>query len=320
MGASIGYRVPYQVKVSAGDLASGKPLSNYFYLKNDINAVGPQAYGTPIPGGSDIATLLAAFVTNYLATIITVMSHNYKLKLFQIRSLYGWKYGSPFFYISGASLGATTIFTTNLKGTVGTSETLSMQVTPLSGPWSVNFNTLLFATWIAPYTFSVAKNTTGYDPWPGGTIQRPTGNVQWLTGDYAEQVDTTPGGLGGDAAPLFANVDVRMTFPFTGKNWRLYNAFAPLQNAQTIDGRLTASGLTAWTTQAAALNVGILNGGSDANSKFSFLTGVSKALAFSYVSPFSQSDKWASFPSTYVPVADLGSRVRRKPKLSTAIT
>src|SRR5262249_6052259 len=108
MGAAIRYMVPYQVKVSAGDVKSGKPLSNYFYLQNQANAVGPQSYGSPIPGSGDLQTLLNNFKTAYETNMLPVLSINYKLQKYQIRAITGWAYGSPFYSVTSAVIGAVT--------------------------------------------------------------------------------------------------------------------------------------------------------------------------------------------------------------------
>ncbi len=314
---SILYKVPYEVRVNATDLSSGKAISNLFYLKTANNSVDTATYGNPIAGASSTVTLLTNFKTLFKAQVIILLSIRYSSVSYVMRSILAYKYGTVALPIS-VGIGVPTTIVTSANHGLATNDLVL--ITGVTGTASI-VNGWRVVTVTGSNSFTIAPNTTGLVWSGGGQEQKAAGKLQFVYGDLTQVDDVQLGGVSGDALPLFSDASVRRLGTFAGKSYQGRNSYAPIGESAQVNGAFTSGAKTSWATNLAALNTFILNGGSDTTGNgVSFIANVSKTLAFTQVTPFTGSDYWSNAVSSMVLRPDLGSFVRRKPKLGALLT
>lgn len=302
--------VPYELKVNAKDLASGKKISNSVYYRSADAGTG---YGTPITGTSDavgVAAFIAGVWTFFLTPLLNV---NYQLTSVVSRAIIGRQYPTPMISITGVSytLTATRIITALAHGlTTGQ----SVLIQGVSSPTTLN------AAWtnitvITPTEIEISHAPSS--PWAGGgTVQQVAGVQEFLYSNKLEVIDTTAGSITGDMMPIFSTLSVRRLNTGVGKNWRQRISVSCLNESQQVNGRLTTAALTAFTTACAGLDASVSIGG----GQQWYSVAVSKLLAFGQTSPFTSSTPWTQPVTDFAPQPNLGSMTRRKPRLTQVIT
>lgn len=314
--AQIKYQVPYEIRVFAKDLGSGKAISNIWYYRCGAQVGSIPAYGADIAGPSDNLAFLNNFVGAYNATITPLLNHNYSETQFQSQAIVGKRYGSPLIPIVAVTLGIPVTINTATPHGLSTGNTISIQ--GVTTPGSLN---VFWGVTVTTPTQFVLNGSDIAGLWSGdGYFQRVRGNLEFL---YADKVTTftglATGGVAGDALPLFACASVRRLNAGIGRQFRSRVSLSPMSEAGHIDGTWTGATQTAFATALAGLIVPILNGGSDTGSRLMYQQAVSKQKAFQQTSPFTfQSFSQNVNAMTLQP--NCGSLVRRKPKLTSAIT
>lgn len=317
MGTSVLYRVPYEIRVNATDLSSGKQVSNVFYTKCGIQLVAPPAYAQPVAGTSDTGTLLAAFKTLFKAQIVPLLSSQYRTVEYIMRAIMSYGYTTLYHPIASVSVGSPTVVNTSTPHGLVTGD--SVDISGTTGTLSIN--QVWTATVTGPNTFTIATNTTGQTYAGGGQEQKASGALKFIYGSLDTLADVQTGGIAGDALPLFSDASVRRLGADVGKSFQGRNSFAPIGEASQVDGAFTTSAKTAWTTALTALvGTPLANGGSDSSSSLNFLINVSKKIAFTKAAPFIGSDSWTSAVNSMSLRPNMGSFIRRKPKLSALLS
>lgn len=313
---SIRNRVPYEVSLFARDAGSGRPLTNIFYLRNNVQSVAPPAYGAAIAGASDLATLLTAFQTVWGTSVAPLLNQNFKGSALTARAIIGKRYGSPLLPITSLIAGANTQITTGSPHGFTTGKTVS--VTGITTPTGLNAQWVV--TVIDSFNFTLNGGLSA-GAWSGdGQVQIVKGPLQFLYDDVVTIADGNNGTQTSDALPLYCTASVRRINAGAGRNFRSRLSFSPISEGDSVDGGFTTAAKTAWSTALGALVGTFNNGGSDATSKFSVHVAVSKAKAFSVPSPFAQSDSWCKDVSSMILQRNTGSLIRRKPRLTSIIT
>lgn len=314
---AIKYRVPYEVRVRAGDLSTGKPVSNVFYLKTAVQLTSPPAYGATIAGSGSTTTLLNNFATAFVAGPLTMMASKYVLTGYEMRSLEGWKFGGATLPIIAVGVGNPT--TIQVFGTSGLVNGDLVSVQGVTG--ATNANGIWPLTVTAPNKFTIPANTSAQLWSGGGTWQSTQGEKQWIYGDVELKTASNVGGIADEAVALFATASVRRLSTSAGKSWQGRNSYSPIPESTVESGAFTTAAKASWSTALAQLEAPVLNGGSEnPGSGQSYPYNVSKLKAFSQVSPFAESFAWTALVTNMVLQPDMGTLLRRKPRLTSVIT
>lgn len=314
--ASILHLVPYEVRVNAVDLSSGKPLSSLYYLRTGLQVTPVIGYGAVVAGSGDTATLLASFKTAYVANILPLLSAQYKSVDYVMRSLLGSGYSTPYQGITVGIGTVTTISTTTPHG-LSSADLVSITevtgtVAGINGVWPISVT--------GGNTYTIAYNSTGQVWSGGGKSQQASGALKLIYGSQEVLADSTVGSVSGDALPLFSNASVRRIGSTTGKSFQGRNSLAPIGESQQVDGAFTTSAKTAWATALNTLQGSTFNnGGTDASSGADYLINISKKIAFTQVSPFVTATPWTATVNAMLLRPNLGSLIRRKPKLGAPL-
>lgn len=316
MAVPIRYLVPYELAYHAIDLGSGKKITNVIYLRNTFQTVAPPAYGAPIAGPSSNDVLSANALANWLVSIIPIMNANYKMIDLTMRSIVGKQYGTVKKLITALTAGAPGIVTTSGPHGFVTGDTVS--ISGVTAPPAANGLWVITVT--APDAFSLNGSIIPAG-WTGdGYVQEASGNLQFVYGDKSVQISSAVGTVVGDALPLFACASVRRLSTGVGRNFRSRLSMSPVSESDSLDGGIIPARVTAINAGFANyLASPFANGGTDPTSGFSTLLAVSKKIAFTMASPFVTQSPWSAAVTLFSVQRNLGSLVRRKPKLTTPI-
>lgn len=314
MGSSIRYLVPYQIDVLGKDLTTNKRIGNTFYVRNQLQSVSPPAYGAPIAGSGDTATLLTQFANAWEVMITAVLSTKFQMVSYTMRAMMGWGYGTPVIGINALITGGlnTVIQTGTPHGLVTGNAARITGVTAPSGAngiWNVSV--------VSPTQLTIPVATTG--AWSNnGSIQSASGRQNWQYADQEVKQSTATGGVTGDALPIFSDVSVRRINSGVGKNFRSRVSMAPVGESMNDFGKLTTAALAIWVAELVTFTTFYDNGGSEnPGSGQSYNIAVSKQLASTVGSPFTESMSWGKGVTAMLPRTYLGSMLKRKPKLTT---
>lgn len=309
--AQLKNRVPYEVAFKARDLASSKPISNILYFRSVLSG---GVYGADLPGGTvaDLAEVAKDMWTLGPGNVMDSMSANYEMQSVVARSIEGRRYGTPIVGIASISpsLADTHIRTVTPHGYVNGNTVVIFGQTdvPLAnGTWPG-------ITVVSATEFVIALPPSGSSMGGGGT-QKASGNQQWLYGDLAEVVDGTIGGRSGDALPLFSSASVRRVSDGVGRTWRQHVSLSPMAEQDASNGRLSNAIITTINTALGTWSGATLAAGTVSMKQYA----VSRQLAFMLATPFTDSTTWAKPVSSYFVRQNMGSIVRRKPKLTSLI-
>ncbi len=319
MGAAVGYRSLYQLRSIGSDTKSGKRITNTWFLRSGTAAGGPPAFDSPI-AGSDLDVLLLNWDTRYAAQILNRLSVNFVQTSHEIRKIVGWKYGAPFYPVIGVTptLTGTSI---TVAGVLPTLSPFFASIQGLVGSVAAN------GTWTASptnlNTFTINAITAG-DPWiSGGTVQQITDSLGWKFTDLASFAASAAGTVAGEALPLFADVSVRKIGSTSGKQWQGRNSFAPISEADQKQGKLEAAALTAWQTAATAIIASLANGAAIGDLRDNmYFYNASFKQSLTYAVPFNEFavGNSTSLVGSSFPQPNLGSMVKRKPRLTSTIS
>ncbi len=314
--AVVRYRTPYELVVNAVDLGSGKRTTNIYYYRSAFYTGAPPPYGGPVIG-SDSATLLAAFVTRFEANILPIMNHNYQMISYVMRAIIGKQYKTPFIAIGALTPGAPIVVDTVAPHGLVTGNFVYVQgVTSPPGA-----NGVFSITRIDPTSFALNGSNDALF-WSGdGQIQQATGSYQFQYADTTTQLSVAVGGIAGDSLPMFACASVRRLNSGIGKSFRSRVSLSPMSESDVVDGRFTAIRLASINTAFATLiAVNLNNGGADVTGGVSAQTVISKKIASTLPLVFTSENPWSVGTVSFSCQPNLGSLVRRKPKLTAPIT
>jgi hypothetical protein len=316
MPFAIRYGVPYKVVLAAQDVGSGKKISNTLYYYCGIQSVAPPAYGQPIAGASNVQTFANNVGSLWITAIMARMNANYQLLSSYASALIGKRYGTPSIPILALIAGSPATIATAAPHGLVTGQVVSIGGVTLpagaNGLWTITVTT--------PTQFTLNGSVLGIG-WTGdGYVQVATGQLEFLTTDL-DGVTFSPtfGSIVGDALPLYATSSVRRINGGIGRHFRSRFSLSPMSEIDNLDGGFTTTQKGLMVTALTAMMATVQNGGSDATSKFMGLIVVSKRLAFALPSPFSQSLSWTAIVTSMVQQRNLGSLVKRKPRLTSII-
>lgn len=305
--AEILRRVPYEVLMLARDAKSGERISNTLYYAT----AGAGTYAGAL-GGSNNATILAAIIARWTGSVVPVLSVNYVMVSARMRAIIGWKFPSPQVVVVGVTPGLTftSIATAGSHG-LTTGDAVSIQGT--AGVPGLN------AYWVgitvtSPTTFTIPVSLAGALS-VFGTVQQVAGEQELTYRDNLEIVDTTVGGIAGEAIPLYCAASVRRLNSGVGRNWRSRISLSPLGESQNENGKFSAAAFATFETAINALNNQETDG-----VAIMFPSVISRTLAFQEATPFTDELPWQEFVSDHAARQNLGSMVSRKPKLTAVIS
>lgn len=305
--------VPYHCRINAVDTNSGKKLSNTFYMRNTIPT---GAYGSALTG-SDLATLEDSLFHKWFDTVNPVMNlmpEAYMLTDLTLQAIIGKEYPTPVLAI------------TNMTTTL--TETVINTATPhgfSTGNQVIINNVISPADANGSFFVSAVDNPTTFRrlgvisaAWGGfGFVQLIRGNMQWFFADRLVVAHNDVGQLGiEETIPLFSGISMRRLNLGVGRNFKSRISIAPIAEIQNENGRLEPTALTNWTTAGASLNATLSGGGGWTMEQLA----VSKQLSFLLTSPFNESDSWTKPVTAFLPQPNMGSFIKRKPKLSALIS
>jgi hypothetical protein len=300
--------VPYECRINAVDLASGKPLSNIIYLRY-YNA--GLLYADPV-NLTDLDTANGNLQLAWTASIRPNLSANYKNTGLVCRAIVGRRWPTPFVGIAGANFvaGTAEIITTTPSGFedddyISITETLpGTSLLGLHGPIvALNSTTIQF-----PFA-GIADVVTS------GRVQLVRGAMEFIYGDSSSATYAGVGGIAGDACPLFTSVSMRRFNSGSGRNWRSRLSLSPIAEGSQINGRLTGPYYTNLIADATTFFTTTIGAGAQVMNQ----VAVSKELSFMTPTPFGESASWTRPVTGGAPQPNCGSVVRRKPKLTSAI-
>lgn len=312
--ATVRYRVPYEIAVNANDLGSGKKVSNLYYVRSAFATGPPPAYGDPIVGSS-LATLLAAFVTAYETNILPILNHNYSLLGYVMRAILGKQYKTPFQVINVLIPGAPIEIQTMLPHGLSTGNAVYVQ--GVTNPPSANGVRTI--TVLNPTAFTLNGSNDAI-PWSNdGQFQFASGAYQFAYGDKTTQTSAAVGTVAGDALPLFSAASVRRNNIGVGKAFRSRVSLSPMSESDSVDGGLVGARITAINAAFAAFNINYNNGGTDITAGVSAHVAISKKIASALPLVFPSENPWSVGGVTFSVQRNLGSMIRRKPRLTGII-
>jgi len=241
--ADIRYLVPYEIRVKAADITSGRSVSNLFYLRTSQQIVAPPAYGASIVGGGSTATLLANFWTNYSTNVLPLLSAKYKLSVLEMRAILGWQYPTAKFPVSGLGVGNPTLIQTTSTNSLKDGQLVS--INGVVG--ATNANGIFVASNVdsVAKTFEIPANTSTQVWGGGGTWQKVKNQPSWVYGELELLPDSSVGGISGECVALFAAASVRRTGYVAGKSWQGRNSYSPIGEGSVEDGAFTSAAKTA---------------------------------------------------------------------------
>jgi len=315
MAANIRYRVPYEMVMAADDLSSGKPVRNIFYLRNASHTAPAPGYGTFLPG-SDLATLVTNVYNQWNALIMNNLNANYKAASLTAQAIIGKRYATPFLPMANVIAGTPVQVETSFPHGLLTGDVVS--IAGVTGPTGVNG--LWIITVITATRFSL-DGSTAAGAWTfDGSLQLASGQLQWLYTDKHVKIVSDTGLSVGDMLPLFVTGSVRRLNGGVGRNFRSGLRVSPYSELHQNEGKwdpvVKAAIQTNFTT---FLTQAYLNGATDPNAAESYHWVISKAIAFTKASPFTEADSFTASVTGAEFRPNTGSLVRRKPKLGAPI-
>jgi len=308
------YRVPYELSVKAADIGSGKTSTNLYYLRTAF-ATGSFSYGDGLPG-SDTNTLLTNVAGSYILNIIPFMNANYKMVSFTLRSILGKQYRTPFnnivALIPGAPIEIASMFPHGL--TTGD----YVYVRGVTSPPGANGVRKVHVINALRFTLDGSNDALGWSN--DGEFQSASGAFQFSYGDTTTVLNSTVGGVVGDAMPLFSTASVRRLNAGVGKSFRSRVSLSPLSEADQKDGALVAGTVTAINAGFLAFgSTGFTNGATDITAGLSFHVAVSKKIAVTLPLVFPSDQPWTSGGVVFRVQPNMGSMLRRKPRLTAPL-
>jgi hypothetical protein len=245
------------------------------------------------------------------------MSVNWQVQYFVFQQLVGKQYATPFKVISALVPGAPITVTTTTPNSFNTGDVVLISNVTIPS----TANGLWFITVTSPTTFTL-NGSVAAGGWSGdGYVQLAAGKPEFLIGDtYTVGPGATVGLIAGDAMPLFTALSIRRHNGGPGRHFRSRISMSPIGESQQKDGALTVGATGVISAGLAAFLVPMANGGSDAGSGQMDQYALSTTLALAEASPFTASNPFMSPITSMAVQPNLGSMVRRKPKLTSPIT
>jgi hypothetical protein len=317
------YRVPYEVKVEAVDLGSGKAVNNILHFRCGlVTAPAVMVYAAPLAGGM-LSTFMASFIVRWRARVLPLLNHNYSVNNYKISAILGYGYGGIFSPIGlvgniGGNVGITTVVP---HGLVNGDQVFISGSNPLNlvnGIWTITvFDATHFTLNGLLYTAPAIA--------PMGNWQKIIQGRNFLYGDNQTQAGvggTDVGGIAGDAMTLFSALSVRKKTSRSGRSFRGRISFSPMSESDQVDGRFTAGRITAQNLAMAQFQSDTFAGGSAYGDlrDFMFQGVLAKTIALAQVTPWTGSDVFMDDVASLPCQPNFGSIVRRKPRLTAPIT
>lgn len=314
---TVKYRTPYECTFSGHDDKSGKPVRNILHFRCGYQGAGEPAYGADVPGPSDLATFATNLAAAYEAAIDRSISTHLIPDLLTIKQILGWSVGGTPLPVVQATNTNPSEITTLVDHNYQTGDTVTIVGaignTAINGTWVIDV--------VSPTKFEVPVAGNGVYL-GGGSSQKVNTPVHLVYGDQAQSAWGAGGpGNGGDAMTLISSVSVQKRTAHAGRNGKGGIRLAPVAESDNDNGGIVAVSLANmqadWNTFQAA---SIENGGNNAISKLMKQCVFSKTLALVRPTPFTASDPFCFDTTALVVNKNLGSVVRRKPKLNAPIT
>jgi hypothetical protein len=181
-------------------------------------------------------------------------------------------------------------------------------------------NAVWTITVLTPDSFSLNGSNSAL-LWSGdGQYQLATGAYQFFYADKVVQISATFGGIAGDALPLFSTASVRRLNNGIGKSFRSRVSMGPMSESDSLDGGLLPARITAINAAFNTFNGFYSNGGTDPGAGLSAQCAISKKIASTLPLVFLSETPWSQGGVTFSVQRNLGSLVRRKPRLTGIIT
>lgn len=307
--------VPYEVRINAINLSSGKNISNTLYFKDFVDHGG--GYAAPIPGVGNADTDLeqSAYIQWAVGanSVLTALSDEYQMVSIRVRSITGRAWKTPVVPIAGiaASLVDTHVITGGPHGLVAGD---AVNISSVTVPSTINGQHTVVSV-ISAVEYTIGGVFTGVYS-GAGTQQKISGNQSLTYGSNLEVAHNDVGAIGSDQMPLHTTISMRRLNAGVGKNWRSRLSISPLTEGDQKNGRLTVAALAIWTTVGTTLATPLTLPGIVVETP----VALSMRLAMLEPTPFAFSNAWVSEVNAFVPRTNLGSLVKRKPRLTSAIT
>jgi len=306
--AEVKNMVPYEWRVNARDLPSGKPVTNILYTKTADLGGG---YATPIAASSH-ATLADEIWQRWNTWIVPQLSEQYEVSGYISRAIIGRRWPTPMIPIVGISpLLTATRISTGVPHGMSTGN--SVEISGATGSPTVN-GVHASITVITATAFDIAVTGAAASPGPG-QVQRASGVIEFVYDDKQEVVVTATGAITGESLPVYCTISLRRLNVGVGRNFRSRISLSPLGESQQANGGFTPAALALIQTAGSNLvTVFDIGGGNTAKP-----VAVSKQLAFAEPPVFLSSSAWSKDVTAYVARPNLGSLTRRKPKLTQGL-
>lgn len=246
-----------------------------------------------------------------------ILSVNYETVDFRCRAIIGRAYPTPLLAITGVSalLGGETRITTAVPHGLSPLDTVS--ITGITMPSSMN------GQWIVQQVINATEFNITFTfggSWTlDGQVQLVYGQQELVYSDNDLDDEVFLGAVSGDAVPLFADASVRRINPGTGRNWKSRISLAPIGETSQTQGKFNSTFQTAFDGWAAFMILPVLNAVTTLDRNKMMLSAMSRKIAFSQPTPFTDSELWCKEVSALVVQPNLGSMTRRKPRLTSTI-
>lgn len=320
--ALVRYRVPYAITTHGRDTKSGKPVTNIFYYRCNVDTPAALGYGEPI-AGSSTTTMLTNFLARFTAggggagaTTVDILSVNYALAQISCRAIIGRRYTETVFALTAVSPGlGDSVLVTPVANGFAVGQSVSIQGT--TAPSGLN-GTHVITQIDSPQQFRIAFSFVG--SWTGdGNVQLAAGDQELYYDDNDLVTDTITGDISGEALPLTNSASVRRINSGTGRNWISRVSMAPIAESSQLNGKFTTAYNTLADTWIAQMKLVVLNAATTNERNKMFLVVVSQMIALSKPTPFGESDSWCRDTTNLVLQPNLGTMNSRKPRLTASI-
>lgn len=305
--------VPYEVRISALNISSGHSISNVLYYRDTTDHGG--GYAADIAGSDDAVFEASVFSmwTGLAGSPAVWLNNQYQMTGIRVRSIIGWGYPTPLHTITAVASGLTDTH-------VVTASPHSLSVGDVIRIFGVTTPNNLNGNWVVasvPSTTEITVTVVTAGPYSGvGQLQLNSGTPDIVYGSNLEVTHSFVGGVAGDQIPLFATISMRRLNAGIGKSYRSRLSLSPLSETDQNNGRLTVAALAQWVTVGGVMTAPQSGGGAASMDPIAF----SKLLALASPSPFTQADSFTQEVTSHAPRTNLGSLIKRKPRLTSAIT
>jgi len=318
MGATVKYLSVYETTIKAVDKKSGKAIVNVLHYRTNIETSSPPAYGAATAGPSDLDTFLTNLNTSWRDNVLPLLSVNYGAYSIAAKQITGWTTGSTASPVYGASNSTPIEINAGSGHNIRTGD--QVVVSGALGNTAANGTFTVTRTGDAFFTLNGSVGNGTYTG--GGSFVRLNTGIRLTYGDTAvlDDANTTSPGTGTEACPLFDSLSVRKITALAGRNWRGGIRFAPIAESSQENGRFTTAAQASNVAGMVDFLTDTLATGGTGLAGFMSQMLFSRNLAILSATPFTQSSSYSSLVTNLLPRINLGSVLKRKPKLTANIS